>query len=502
VSPADAFAPTEGTRARVGASAHGDETGGVQAPFPEFGPALVAALDGSDTTSLWFFDDQIRIKWASTGALRRRGWTLDGVVGRTMAEVFGADYRYDIADLIRRGLDAPSSTTIGDTPEDRRNFIAFPVDDAGARCVGLVSTRVTEWVTTTVSGLEHRSKLVADTAQVGIWQWDLDTDEVLWNEWHERLMGYEPGTPKRTFDEWAARVHPHDLDDALAGIRAAVETGGVYEAVYRVVLPNGELRLLQGRGQCQPDDPRRMSGVVIDLTPGARASAQEAALQRLAEAASDTERHRFTSDLHDGPIQDIAAASIYLSLIDSRITEVGGDAEIVRMAQRTREILLRATTDLRRILDELFTLDDDVDTADFENEIASLIEDIAMQTGIEVTASFDLGEHASFRAGVLPTMYRVAAEALRNAAKHAEASRLAIEVRIDGDSLLTVIDDDGRGFDPGADRVPGHYGLSLMDRRCRAAGGSVRVVSSPGAGTSVWIRLPLTYSGFIERDVE
>lgn len=470
------------------------------APPPSFGPALVRALDASDTTSLWCCDDQLRVRWASADTLRRHGWSLDGVVGRTIADVFGEGYRYDITDLLLSGLDGPCSTSVGETPEERRNLIAFPVDDAGARCVGLASTRVTEWVTTAVSGLERRSRLVADIAQVGVWEWDLDTDDVIWNEWHERMMGFEADVPRRTFDDWAMRVHPHDLADALASLRSAVETGEMYEAVYRVVLPNGELRLLQGRGQCLPDDPRRMTGVTVDLTPGARASAQQAALQRLAETASDSERHRFTSDLHDGPIQDIAAASIYLSLIDSRITEHGNDPEIARMAQRTGSILVRATTDLRRILDELFTLDDGVGAAEFESELDALADDISVQTGVAVATSFDFGDRESFRSGLLPTTYRVAAEALRNAAKYAEATLISLDVRVDGDSLLTSIEDDGRGFDTQADRAPGHYGLSLMDRRCRAAGGSFEVVSAPGAGTTVRIRLTLDQPAFTEAD--
>ena len=208
-------------------------------------------------------------------------------------------------------------------------------------------------------------------------------------------------------------------------------------------------------------------------------------------AAADTEVHRVSSDLHDGPVQDIAAASIYLSLIEGRIAETGGDPEIARMARRAGEILVRATADLRRILDEMLAPDDDVDTAGFQSEIEALADDVALQTGAEVTAVFDFGGHETFRADLLPTMYRVTAEAFRNAAKHAEAAHLSIDVRVVSGSLVTAIVDDGCGFDPTADRAPGHVGLSLMERRCRAAGGSVDVASKPGEGTAVSIRLPL-----------
>ena len=139
----------------------------------------------------------------------------------------------------------------------------------------------------------------------------------------------------------------------------------------------------------------------------------------------------------------------------------------------------------------MFTLADDVDAPGFEREIAALADDVALQTGAEVTAVFDFGGHETFRADLLPTMHRVTTEALRNVAKHAGAAHLSIDVRVESGSLVTHIVDDGSGFDPAADRVPGHVGLSLMDRRCRAAGGSVDVTSSPGAGTAVSIRLPL-----------
>ena len=89
--------------------------------------------------------------------------------------------------------------------------------------------------------------------------------------------------------------------------------------------------------------------------------------------------------------------------------------------------------------------------------------------------------------------YRVVQEALANALRHAGASRLSMGARNDGGELAVWLTDDGCGFDPAraGGAMPGeHLGLVSMRERAAFAGGSLDVDSSPGRGTTVWLRIP------------
>jgi signal transduction histidine kinase len=90
---------------------------------------------------------------------------------------------------------------------------------------------------------------------------------------------------------------------------------------------------------------------------------------------------------------------------------------------------------------------------------------------------------------VKQALHRIGQEALWNTAKHARAKRVDVRLEADGDSVTLEIADDGVGFDP--DRsFPGHLGLRSMHERAAGTGGSLDVISAPGRGTRVLVKVP------------
>jgi signal transduction histidine kinase len=87
----------------------------------------------------------------------------------------------------------------------------------------------------------------------------------------------------------------------------------------------------------------------------------------------------------------------------------------------------------------------------------------------------------------------VAAEALRNAYRHAHASRIEVEIRCDNHEFRLRVKDDGKGIDRtvlAAQGLEGHYGLRGMPERAALIGGTLTVRSEAGAGTQVELRVP------------
>jgi signal transduction histidine kinase len=95
------------------------------------------------------------------------------------------------------------------------------------------------------------------------------------------------------------------------------------------------------------------------------------------------------------------------------------------------------------------------------------------------------------------TLYRIAREALTNVFRHAEAKRVSILLQRRAGHVSLIVEDDGRGFDAAAMlRAPanqGKLGLLGMQERATLGGGSAQIESSPGAGTTVVVRMPLAF---------
>ncbi len=90
---------------------------------------------------------------------------------------------------------------------------------------------------------QERLSLAMEGSRLGMWDWDVASERVLWNVHHETIFGYEPGTPLRPYRDFADRVHPHDLPVVEDGFREAMANRTEYRFVHRVVWPSGDCSL-------------------------------------------------------------------------------------------------------------------------------------------------------------------------------------------------------------------------------------------------------------------
>jgi PAS domain S-box-containing protein len=130
------------------------------------------------------------------------------------------------------------------------------------------------------SFLEQAQRL----AQLGSWDWDMATDQIVWSDELYRLYGMEPARPI-TYESYVARIHPEDRDLVASTIGDARATGMPFSFEHRVVHPDGSVRWLHGRGSVisGPDgSPIRMLGSSQDVTERRRANEAQ---RMLAEAA-------------------------------------------------------------------------------------------------------------------------------------------------------------------------------------------------------------------------
>ncbi|QZP39420.1 bacterio-opsin activator domain-containing protein [Halobaculum magnesiiphilum] len=106
-----------------------------------------------------------------------------------------------------------------------------------------------------------------EATNTGVWEWNVETDEVLWNDALERLVGIEPGTFEGTYDAFTEYLHPEDIQKVERAITEVIEGSGPFEVEFRMVRTDGDTIWVLGRGELYTrDGPRRLIGTTTDIT--------------------------------------------------------------------------------------------------------------------------------------------------------------------------------------------------------------------------------------------
>jgi signal transduction histidine kinase len=205
-------------------------------------------------------------------------------------------------------------------------------------------------------------------------------------------------------------------------------------------------------------------------------------LLRRAIDASEIERRRIAQDLHDGAVQNLAGVSYSLAAAADRAPEPV-DATLRAAAGETRATI----RELRSLLVEIYP--PDLHRVGLEGALTDLVAP-SRRRGIDTELA--VPPELELPPDVEALFFRVAQEALRNALAHADPSRVQIRVERDDGCARLLVEDDGRGFDPGRDGRDGHFGLRMIADSTHDVGGEVEIDSTPGRGTRVRVEVPVT----------
>lgn len=281
-------------------------------------------------------------------------------------------------------------------------------------------------------------------------------------------------------------------------------SGGLYEVYTRIYSPEGQPLLFEAYFSREEIDKEReriygrfrpitfsalaaftaltMPLLLLLMRRVSRTGEERERLLQSAVHASDAERLRIARDLHDGVVQDLAGASFALSTVAMR-PDLPPDTvgELERVSRSVRASM----RSLRSLLVEIYP--PELRTEGLEAALTDLLSPLSTQ-GITTTLTVDemmgVPDHA------VALAWRVAQEAVRNAQRHAHASRIDVHVELDNDELVLRVTDDGTGFDVDA-VAPGHFGLRGLQSLARDAGGRLEVVSARSEGTTVLLRVPV-----------
>jgi PAS domain S-box-containing protein len=329
-------------------------------------------------------------------------------------------------------------------------------------------------------------------AGVGSWQWDPDTDTVLWSEELYRIAGRDPSLPPVNYKEHSQLFTRESWDRLQGAVDATLQTGAPYELDLEMVRPDGTHRWITARGEAQRDATGRIGGLrgtVQDVTE--RKLAEEALSSvngRLFEA-QESERARIARDLHDDIGQRLALLAMGLGEVKGLQPDSSDEVFscLDALQKQTAEII----ADVQALSHELHP------------PRLLLLGVVAAMRGLCGELSGQKNVEIDFRSENVPgsvppdmslCLFRVLQEALNNAVRHSRARHFDVHLRGTGDAVHLTIRDEGVGFDVDAASRGRGLGLTSMKERLKLVGGELLIESQSTRGTTVLARAPLRRS--------
>jgi signal transduction histidine kinase len=225
----------------------------------------------------------------------------------------------------------------------------------------------------------------------------------------------------------------------------------------------------------------------------ARAFANQAAVaienaqlyDRVQEQAASDERQHLARELHDSVSQALYAILLGTHTAQRHLADAPEKA--AEALAYVENLAQAGIAEMRALIFELRP--ESLEEEGLIGVLRRQVEALRHRHGLEAEA--ELGDEPELAFAAKKVVFRVAQEAIHNVVKHARATSVEVSFGRDGDAWLLRVHDDGIGFDPAAlQTAPGHLGLTSMRERVSALGGTLRVASTPGEGTTVTARIP------------
>lgn len=198
--------------------------------------------------------------------------------------------------------------------------------------------------------LAERLDLATRSAQIGIWDWDIQQNELIWDDQMYALYGLKPGAFSGAYEAWLQGVHPDDRDLSNDVSNRALRGETTYDTEFRVLWPDGSVHWIKADGQVFRDEqgtPLRMVGVNYDI------SEQKQAVVKLRESE---EKYRGLLESMDSVVATINGDGEFLYMNDIAARWLGGTTE--QMTGKTmyqlfpEEVASRQLQNIRQVISE------------------------------------------------------------------------------------------------------------------------------------------------------
>jgi PAS domain S-box-containing protein len=221
--------------------------------------------------------------YANDAAVKVFRRTREELYGKTDEEVFPPETAAQFRENDRRARASATGVQMVETLEHEDGLqhysivskFPIPGPDEGPALVGGMAIDVTEHrqAEQTVRASEERLRLALQAGQMGVWEWNLRTNEIKWSDNLEPIHGLAPGSFGGTLAAFEQLIYPDDRERVRGAIARALQEQSSYDVEFRNVWPDGSVHWMSGKGKVfvESGEPVRMIGVGTDVTDRKRA---------------------------------------------------------------------------------------------------------------------------------------------------------------------------------------------------------------------------------------
>ena len=363
--------------------------------------------------------------------------------------------------------------------------------------------------------VHEQLQLAAQAAELGVWNYDLASGAAKWNTYLYRLLGLEPREGHEDVERFFEFIHPEDRDGSIASITTVINsTEDHIKEEFRIVRADGKIRWLAARGRIYRDKngrPTRISGINYDITE--RKNAEETIrLAQMQLAMQLTETERINEELtqyayavsHDlkGPLRAIRnyAEFLYEDLADTLTGDQKKYLEGLKTAVDQGDNLINDLLNLSRI--DRVPLE--MEAADVPGTVAEVRSLLALPAEVEITVDVKWPSFSVDRTLLKQILQNLISNGVKFNDRNPKCIRIGWQEAPE-DCIDIFVRDNGIGIEPQyreqifrifqrlhTDRAyeGTGIGLAIVQKAANKLGGTVRLESEPGKGSTFTLRLP------------
>jgi PAS domain S-box-containing protein len=334
---------------------------------------------------------------------------------------------------------------------------------------------------------EKRFRVMADTTPSLVWMCDSKGKIIYLNDRRVAFTGLDPNAGYG--DTWTTYIHPDDLESVMATVSEALKSRQPFSKEYRLRRNDGAYRWMFDVVSPRVNGDGSFGGLIgsaIDTTDQKLAQqALEKVSGQLIEA-QEKERSRIARDLHDDICQRLALLSMELEQAD-RVSSRSPTATGTSL-EEIRKHCSEIANDVQSLSHQLHS--SKLDYLGIVAAIRGFCKEFSRQFEVDIEF-LERNTPTHLPKDVSLCLFRVAQEALHNAAKYSGVNRFTVEMTGKEDEVQLFVSDAGAGFDVEIAKKNGGLGLLSMQERIHLVCGSFSVESKPWQGTKVIATVPL-----------
>lgn len=317
----------------------------------------------------------------------------------------------------------------------------------------------------------------------------------------QALVGLGPRELETDIHSFLRLIHPEDSAGFSETMKRSAQTMSFWSWEGRVTLASGETKWLAlgSTPQAKEGGKIEWEGLIVNVT--------QAKLSELELIRSQQQLREFSSHIQDAKEQErLRIAREVHDEIGGLLTAIKMDlAWIKERLPKSKKILTDKTTTIENLVDKAMTAARNLahslrpgylDSFGIVAAIEMEADEFEQRTGIKCLLTHNEGEsELELHPDISIALFRIFQETLTNIMKHAHATEVRATIRNSPERIELTISDNGRGFSQEARLKPRSFGLRGIQERVAHFGGEVSIISAPGQGTTVSVKIPHNAGG-------